>query len=303
MPQHKSFHCAEFKVLDEEQGVFSAYISVFDVLDHAKERVRPGFFAESIAKKAPKVVLYHDWNRPIGKTLVAEEHLKGDPRLPAELKGFGGLYTEVQLNLDTQDGREAFSHLKFGSLDEFSFGYDVEERERFKDGTSDLIKGTIYELSPVLIGCNPATRLVGTKELTDGPLSLADLRKVAEDAFFAALNEADSDEDTKTTLYTEFKDVFSLPAPAAGRLYEQLDAALAAVKSVTDRFERYAQTKEADGRIPSPDRREQLVAIHEAIGALLAKTAPPEPLDLDLLREISIARKRRIDRAIGAQHA
>lgn len=299
--QHKAFPCSAFKVLDEEQGVFSAYVSVFDVLDHAKERVRPGFFAESIAKKAPKVVLFHDWHRPIGKTLVAEEHLKGDPRLPSELKSYGGLYVEAQLNLDTQDGREAFSHLKFGSLDEFSFGYDVEDRERQKDGTTDLVKGTIYELSPVLIGCNPATRLTGTKEMPTEPLSLEQLRSKAESAFFQAIEEASSDEDVKAELTATFKDVFGLPAPAAGRLYEQLDTALAAVKSVTDRFDRYAKTKEADGRVPSPDRREQLEAIHAAIGDLLLKTAPPAPLDLDLLREISVARRRKIERAIGAR--
>jgi HK97 family phage prohead protease len=165
-PQRKmmTVPVVRFKALDEEQGIAEMIVSVFNCKDAANDRVLPGFFAKSIADKLPKGCWMHDWTRPIAKTLVAEEWLPGDSRLPPEIKQLGGLYIKGHFNLDVQDGREAFSHLKFGSVDEFSFGYDVtSERYNSKEGCNDLIEGIIYEWSPVLIGCNRRTTLMGVK--------------------------------------------------------------------------------------------------------------------------------------------
>jgi HK97 family phage prohead protease len=167
--QHKKLTApiADFKVMDDQQGIVEAIVSVFGNRDYAGDRVLPGFFQDSLAKKLPKIVFSHDWNRPIGKTLEAKELLPGDPMLPKNLADMGGLWVRGQLNLDVQDGKDVLSHLKFGSLDEFSFGYDVEQEQyNAKDKVNDLIKGTIYEWSPVLVGCNPATALLGVKSVT-----------------------------------------------------------------------------------------------------------------------------------------
>ena len=153
-----------FKALNEEQGIAEMIVSVFNCVDAAGDRVLPGFFAESLKQKYPKGCWMHDWERPIAKTLLAEEWLPGDSRLPEEIRQLGGLYIKGHFNLEVQDGREAFSHLKFESVDEFSFGYDVlSERKNSKDNCNDLIKGIIYEWSPVLVGCNRRTALMSVK--------------------------------------------------------------------------------------------------------------------------------------------
>lgn len=153
-----------FKALDDAQGIAEMIVSVFNCKDAANDRVLPGFFAKSIKVKYPKGVWMHEWTRPIAKTLEAEEWLPGDNRLPEEIRHLGGLYIKAQFNLEVQDGRDAFSHLKFGTVDEFSFGYDVtSERYNSKEGCNDLIEGIIYEWSPVLVGCNRRTALMSVK--------------------------------------------------------------------------------------------------------------------------------------------
>lgn len=163
----KSFP-ATLKGIDADQGIVEAFVSVFGVIDHAKERVMPGFFRESLQKKLPKGVWMHDWSSPVAKTLSAEEIPAGDSRLPDPIRRYGGLLVRGQFNLETQRGREAFSDIKGRYVDEFSFGYLVEKsRWNPQDDCTELLKGEIFEWSPVLVGCNPATLLVGVKKMPE----------------------------------------------------------------------------------------------------------------------------------------
>jgi HK97 family phage prohead protease len=334
--QHKSFPTVDFKVLDEAQGLVEAYVSVFHVTDAANERVMPGFFSKSLETRLPKVVFAHDWNRPIGKTISGtEERHAGDSRLPVNLRQYGGLYCLMQLNLDVQDGKDTLSHLRFGSLDEFSFGYDVTRATNAKDGVRELHEGTTYEVSPVLVGCNPATQLVGVKDLPadlfDVPQSLADLCAVS-DALYAsklcsilfeghhsdeersqqleaafsefhqagvaslkALMNAAGDEDARADLEAEYKQIFSVPARTAGRFDAQLLALLTEVEGAKTRAEGLIAIRKEQGRLPfSPERREQLKALSEALIRLVEITAPTPPLDLTLLQMKASARRRRL---------
>lgn len=162
---NKSFPIANVKALDEQQGIAEMIVSVFGNVDSANERVMPGFFTDSLKRKLPKGVWMHDWSQPVAKTIEAEELLPGDSRLPDSLRGNGGLYIKGQFNLNTQRGKDAFSDLTFGTVDEFSFGYEVEQSEvDKKDGVRNLVKGEIFEWSPVLVGCNRETALLATKE-------------------------------------------------------------------------------------------------------------------------------------------
>lgn len=150
--------------MDDDQGLIEAIVSVTANKDRGGERVMPGFFAKSLTGKMPRGVWCHDWTKPIAKTLVAEEWVAGDSRLPAELRDFGGYYIKGQFNLETQRGREAYSDLKFGTIDEFSIGFSVtSERYNASTKTRDLIEGEWFEWSPVLVGMNPATQLLTIK--------------------------------------------------------------------------------------------------------------------------------------------
>jgi hypothetical protein len=146
----------------------TALVSVFNVVDHANERVMPGAFKASLARRMPKGVWAHDWQTPVAKTLEAHETDKG-------------LVIDAVFNPDTQRGREAFSDIKFGIIDEFSIGYRVV-KDSF-DGESKDIRQLdeleLYEWSPVLVGMNPATELLTIK--SDVPSTYANQAETALD--------------------------------------------------------------------------------------------------------------------------
>jgi len=144
-------------------GVVEAIVSVFGNVDSQKERVLPGFFKDSIAARLPKGVWMHDWKQPVAKTLEARELAPGDPALPPSLKNLGGLYIKSQFNLETQRGREAFSDIKHGIIDQYSIGYQVTEDRYDAKGVRDLVKGRLHEWSPVLVGANESTVTVSAK--------------------------------------------------------------------------------------------------------------------------------------------
>lgn len=161
--ERKSYSVAEMKIADDQAGVIEAIVSVFSNVDLGNEKVMPGFFSKSIEKKLPKGVWAHDWKQPIAKTLEAKELLPGDPQLPDSLKLLGGAYIKGQFNLDTQRGKEAYSDIKFGIVDEFSIGYAVLKDKTDETGVRELIEGDWKEWSPVLVGMNDQTTLISIK--------------------------------------------------------------------------------------------------------------------------------------------
>lgn len=147
--QRKNFTAT---VQTADLGEISALVSVFGNTDFANEKVMPGAFTSSLAKRTPKGVWAHDWSQPIAKTLEARETPEG-------------LVIRGQFNLETQRGREAFSDIKFGIIDEFSIGYRVikDSFDAEQKDIRQLDEVDLYEWSPVLVGMNPATELLAIK--------------------------------------------------------------------------------------------------------------------------------------------
>ena len=140
-PERKSFQGYSVKVVDQPQGIIEAVVSVFGNVDSAGERILPGAFTQSLIQKPPKGVWMHQWDQPIAKTIEARELLPGDPLLPDEIRLLGGLYIKGQFNLGTQRGRDAFSDVAFGVVDEFSIGYSVTKQSANKEmGCVDLLE-------------------------------------------------------------------------------------------------------------------------------------------------------------------
>lgn len=167
MNKHLNCH-AELKAADPQTGIIEAIVSVFNNVDRDEERILPGFFKASLARKLPKGVWCHDWTQPIAKTLEARELEPNDALLPESLKALGGLYIKGQFNLETQRGKEAFSDVKFGTIDEFSIGFRILSRQiNEESGVTDLIEGELFEWSPVLVGANQSTQLLTVKDLLD----------------------------------------------------------------------------------------------------------------------------------------
>jgi HK97 family phage prohead protease len=161
--QTKTFKVASLTT-EPEAGIIEAIVSVFNNVDRTKDVIRQGFFQKSLERKLPKGVWMHDWKQPVSKTLEARELGPGDEMLPNELKDLGGLYIKGQFNLETQRGREAYSDVKFGLVDEFSIGYNTtKEKKDHKSGINELLEGEFYEWSPVLVGANKQTQLLSVK--------------------------------------------------------------------------------------------------------------------------------------------
>ena len=166
----------EVKV-NKKEGIIEAYVSTFGNKDLAGEIIDKGAFTESLQRKLPKGVWSHDWDKPVAKTLEGREDEKG-------------LYIKGQFNLDTQRGREAFSDIAFDIIDEFSIGFRVAEEEFDEDGTRHLKKIDLYEWSPVLVGANPATELIGVKsDQLKKELEKDDSEKVLLLSFLQGLKE------------------------------------------------------------------------------------------------------------------
>jgi HK97 family phage prohead protease len=170
--EHKAFSVAGVKTggPGEPEGVGEFIVSVFGNVDQGGEVVDQGFFAKDLASRLtadgrPKMkgTLGHDWNTVIAKTLAAKELLPGDPMLPPEIAANGGLWVKGQFNLETQAGKEAYSNIAGGFLDEFSIGYVTTKDAYDSSGNRHLKEGTTYEWAACLAGMNPATSTLSVK--------------------------------------------------------------------------------------------------------------------------------------------
>ena len=155
---------------DASTGIVEAIVSVTGNKDLQGDVIMPGAFSKALlTNKAPKIVFQHDWDFPLGKTISAVELMPGDKRLPDSLfkAGCGGLLVVGQFTMADPKAAAIFAHLKAGSLDEFSIGFDVPDDGRQYDNKTDTnyLKSIypLYEWSPVLYGANPATVPVAVK--------------------------------------------------------------------------------------------------------------------------------------------
>lgn len=138
-----------FKSADavSDQGVIAGYGSVFGGPPDAQGHIiAPGAFAKSLAQHraeggVPSMLWTHKPDRVIGKwTSLAEDHI--------------GLKLEGRLNLKTNEGQQAFEHLKAGDVGGLSIGYFV------KDGTlvDEGVAFTELDLIEISVVHSPANR-------------------------------------------------------------------------------------------------------------------------------------------------
>jgi len=183
------------KVIDKAQGVVQALVSVSGNEDKDGDVVVPGATSLGLARVTPKGVWSHDWDTPVAKTLNVTEVYPGDKSLPGDLlvNGFGAMRVDMQFNLDSAAGQEAFSQVKFfGDAQEWSVGYEVVSAvpgdtadaavmgalQRMGEASMSwfvsnakslgapgrfILDWTVYEYSPVLFGANGLTRTESTK--------------------------------------------------------------------------------------------------------------------------------------------
>ncbi|XUU60650.1 HK97 family phage prohead protease [Erythrobacter sp. HA6-11] len=146
-----------------ENGHFSGYGSVFGNRDSYGDIVMPKAFAASLEehkknKTMPKLFWQHDAWQPIGKWLSMEEDDIG-------------LKVQGQLNMDVQQGREAYALLKSGDIDGLSIGYRVREAEEDENRGVQLLKQVdLVEVSVVSLGANDQALVSAVKHIRAGGL-------------------------------------------------------------------------------------------------------------------------------------
>lgn len=197
--------------IDEENGILTAIVSVTGIEDNVKDIIEVGAYEKSMKKRTPKGVWSHQWAVPVSRTLEMKELLPGDEELPKQLangdpwpKEAGAIQVKTQFNLDTEQGRTAFSNVVFyGDEQEWSVGYQVPEGKAYRDskGVRHIKELNWYEYSPVLFGAMSNARSV--KELAHEQLvSVKSL--LGDDNFREEVNEVmgiqDSDVEKKSGL-------------------------------------------------------------------------------------------------------
>lgn len=158
---HRDFQL-EVKEITEE-GRFSGYASVFDVIDYYDDEIVRGAFAKSIAEKMPVMLWQHDSAEPVG----VYESIREDDI---------GLWIEGRLLLDLEKGREAYILLKNQAIRGLSIGFvpilwEWENRESRRIRVLKEID--LWEVSLVTFPANP-------KALVDDVKSIKTIRDVED---------------------------------------------------------------------------------------------------------------------------
>lgn len=131
---------------DDAAGSVRALFSVFDVVDSDNEVTLPSFFEDG--QPVPIAAWGHRWgDLAVGKGIIRVEEK--------------GAVLDGKFFLDTIAGRETYLTVKnMAELQEWSFGFQVHEQQPGKRNgliVTELVRGTTFEVSPVLVGANRET--------------------------------------------------------------------------------------------------------------------------------------------------
>ena len=157
---------ASFKIKSiNEDGTFSGYGSVFDVVDSYSDVVQRGAFRETLkdwAKRGsfPAMLWQHKADEPLGVYTRMEEDDHG-------------LYLEGRLLIDDDPlAKRAYAHLKAGSITGLSIGYNIPRGGAGWDegaGVYRINQLDLWEVSLVTFPANDAARIETVKGAMQGP--------------------------------------------------------------------------------------------------------------------------------------
>ena len=151
----------EIKSIDPTQGVVEAFVNTMGVKDKDGDVIEPTAFNDSIKSNLPIPVLTgHDQHLVVGKVLEAASVDAGD--------GSHKLHAKMQFNMDTADGRDAFSNVKGDFVREWSVGFNIPDGSiaqegRGKNSTRVISNLDWVETSMVVRGASPETATISAK--------------------------------------------------------------------------------------------------------------------------------------------
>lgn len=145
------------KVVDDNKGVVEALVNSTDVKDLQNDVMHKGCWTALINKMAtretawPSILFGHNWELPVGRVESAWE-------------GEGGLWIRGRFNLSTSRGHDAYQDVKFGSIKEWSVGFQPGEHRYESDGAHHVYAVASWpEVSCTILGASPNTRTTMVK--------------------------------------------------------------------------------------------------------------------------------------------
>lgn len=126
---HKTIALESAQLSVSDAGTFEGYASVWGGVDSYGDTILPGSFAESIAKKQPKMFFAHRWELPIGRWTSLTEDERG-LRVTGELTPGLALAADVgaALRHGTVDGLSIGGYLRGSDYTETDDGRRIIHR-------------------------------------------------------------------------------------------------------------------------------------------------------------------------------
>ena len=189
---HKTL-VASAKAVDEVEGIVEAYVNTMGIADADGDILEIDAFDKSIRENLPIPVLSgHDQSRLVGKVIFAQ------PEMVENSENEYRLFTRIQMNMDTESGRDAYSNVAGDFIREWSVGFnipkddDITHEEGDKSSTHRRITNLDWvEVSTVIRGASPSTSTVAAKTAqteTDQKAAIpSHLTATVEDAWDADL--------------------------------------------------------------------------------------------------------------------
>ena len=195
MTEIVKYNISDAKIFETE-GQVEAYVNTMGVRDHDGDIIDPEAFNASIKANLPIPVLSgHDQKQIVGKVVFAraEELEAPEHRLLAR----------IQMNMDTQIGREAYSNIAGDFVREWSVGFnipgpDAVDYEKLGKETIRRIKNLDWvEVSSVIRGASPATMTIAAK--SDNPDEIEEVEDVITETIEITETSESSPDDTEET--------------------------------------------------------------------------------------------------------
>ena len=160
------FYVSEAKGIDDSEGIVEAYVNTMGIKDHDGDIINPEAFNNSIRSRLPIPVLSgHDQSEIIGKVLFAQpEQIEGPEHR---------LFARMQMNMDTEAGRDAYSNIAGHYVREWSVGFNIPGNDAIAyerdgaDSTRTILELDWVEVSSVVRGASPSTMTIAAKSETE----------------------------------------------------------------------------------------------------------------------------------------
>ena len=132
-----------------DEGIVEGYLTAWDTVDSYKTSFQRGCFKRTFEERGHKIRLMWNHEKLAGKVLECREDDYGP-------------FVQVQFNLDTQIGKDAFAHVRAGDVDAFSFGFIVVD-DAFINKNRTFTEVKVMECGPVVFEANGAAKITDSR--------------------------------------------------------------------------------------------------------------------------------------------